>query len=218
MLKIYGGDRSSPSNKVRFTANVLGLQYEYIKVNLRAGEHRQPEFLKINPAGKIPAIDDGGFYLFESNAIIRYLADKNNSALYPKGLKERAIVDEWIDFGSMHVGAAMSKVTYNRLYAPSRGESVDERSIQDGLAFLGRFLPVVDDQLGKNKYVTGPTMTLADLNMLALLDPAEASEVDVSKYKNIVRWRNALKKEAFYTKCHKDYLDTVKDIMAGLKK
>src|SRR3989338_8931270 len=140
MLKIYGSDLSSPANKVRFVANHLGIKYEYIKVNLRAGEHLKPEFLKVNPVGKVPAIDDGGFCLFESSAIIRYLADKNNSAVYPKELKARAVVDEWMDFGSMHVGAALSKVTYNRLFAPMRGTPVDENSIKEGLGFLERFL------------------------------------------------------------------------------
>ena len=79
MLKIYGADLSGPANKVRFVANYLGLKYDYVVVKLREGEHQKPEFLKINPIGKIPAIEDDGFTLFESNAICRYLADKNNS-------------------------------------------------------------------------------------------------------------------------------------------
>ncbi len=218
MLKIYGSDLSSPSNKVRFVANFLGLKYEYSKVNLRAGEQSKPEFLKINPVGKIPAIDDSGFFLFESSAIIRYLADKNKSAIYPKELKERAVVDEWMDFGSMHVGMAVSKVTYNRLFAPMRGTPVDENSIKEGLGFLERFLPVVDGQLAKGEYLTGAALTLADFNMLAVLDPAEASQIDLSKYKNILRWRQALQKELFYTQCHKNYEDGLKAMLAAMKK
>ena len=131
MLKIYGSDLSSPVNKVRFVANYLGLKYDYIIVKLREGEQNKPEFLRINPVGKIPAIDDDGFCLFESNAICRYLADKNQSAIYPKELKERANVDQWLDFGSMHVGAAVSKVVYNRIFAPMRKIEVDERSIKE---------------------------------------------------------------------------------------
>ena len=140
MLKIYGSDLSSPSNKVRFAANALGLKYEYVKVNLREGEHRKPEFLKLNPVGKIPAIDDDGFVLFESNAIIRYLADKNNSDLYPKPLKERAVVDEWFEFISHHVALAASKVIYNRFFAPRMKNPVDEQSLKDGLAYIGSSL------------------------------------------------------------------------------
>ncbi len=205
MLKIYGADLSSPANKVRFAANAIGLQYEYVKVDLRGGEHQKPEFLKVNPIGKIPAMDDDGFKLFESNAMIRYLADKSNSPLYPKGLKERATVDSWIDFGSMHVGAAMAKVTYNRVFAPRRNVPIDENSVKEGISFLGRFLPIVDEQLSKDKFLTGNSMTLADINLLALLDPAEVSGVDLMPYKNIIRWRNDLKAKDFYTKCYKEY-------------
>src|SRR5690349_22824760 len=139
MLKIYAADLSGPANKVRFVANYLGLKYDYIVVKLREGEHQKPEFLKINPIGKIPAIEDDGFTLFESNAICRYLADKTKSPIYPKGLKERAVVDEWLDFGSMHVNLAVSKVVYSRIFAPMRKAEVDERSIKEGLEFLSRF-------------------------------------------------------------------------------
>jgi len=210
MLKIYGSDLSAPANKVRFAANALGLKYEYIRVNLREGEHQKPEYLKIHPAGKIPAIDDGGFLLFESNAIIRYLAQKAASSLYPKDLQQRALVEQWLDFGSMHVGMALSKVVYNRVFAPMRGTLIDENSIKEGLGFLDRFLPVVDKQLAKSKFLTGNTLTLADINLLALLDPAEAANVDISKYKNLTKWRDDLRAQDFYTQCHEEYGELLK--------
>ncbi len=205
MLKIYGSDLSAPAIKVRFAANALGLKYEYLKVDLRAGENRKSEFLKLHPAGKVPVIDDDGFILFESNTIIRYLADKNNSALYPKGLIQRALVDQWIDFGSMHVGGALSKVVYNRVFAPLRNIPVDENSLKEGLQFLDRFLPVVEQQFRKIQYLAADRMTLADINLLALLDPAEVAGIDLSKYPNLTKWRTALKNESFYTQCHREY-------------
>ena len=217
MLKIYGADLSTPANKVRFTANLLGMKYDYIRVDLRGGEHQKPEFLKLHPAGKVPVIDDDGFVLFESNAIIRYLAEKNKSALYPKDLKEKAVVDQWIEFGSHHVGLAMSKVVYNRLFAPMRKIPVDEQSLKDGLNFLDRFLPVIDHQLGKNKFLAGNQPSLADINLLTILDPVEVANIDLGKYKNIVNWRNALKKEEFYTKCHQSYEEALKKLRAASK-
>ncbi len=214
MLKIYGSDLSSPANKVRFVANYLQLSYEYVKVDLRAGEHMKTEFKKLHPANKIPAIDDAGFCVFESNAIIRYLADKSNSDLYPRGLKERALVDEWLDFGSMHVGAALAKVTYNRVFAPMRGVPVDENSLKEGSAFLDRFLPVVEEQLSRHTYLTGNKISLADINMLAMLDPAEVSQISLDKYPQIIAWRNKLKQESFYKKCFNDYGDVIKARLA----
>ncbi len=218
MLKIYGADLSSPANKVRFTANYLGFQYEYVKVDLRSGEHMKPEYKKVHPANKIPAIDDDGFTLFESNAIIRYLADKKGSPLYPKELKARAIVEQWLDFGSMHVGMALAKVVYNRVFAPMRGQPADENSIKEGLGFLDRFLPVVDEQLGRHKFLVGENLTLADINLLALLDPAESAGVALTNYKSLSRWRDALKQEPFYTKCFKDYGDVIRARQAAMQK
>jgi glutathione S-transferase len=210
MLKIYGADLSSPANKVRFVANYLELKYDYIVVKLREGEHQKPEFIKVNPIGKIPAIDDDGFTLFESNAICRYLADKNSSSIYPKGLKERAIVEEWLDFGSMHVNMAVSKIVYNRVFAPMRKVEVDERSIKEGMEFLGRFLPIVDKKLSEHKYLTGGQITLPDFNILAGLDPVEVANIDISPYGHIVRWRKELKSQNFYTQCHKEYGESLK--------
>ena len=129
MLKIYGANLSSPSNKVRFVANALGLKYEYIQVKLREGEQRKPEFLKLNPAGKIPVIVDGDFVLSESGAIIKYLCNKNKSSYYPSDLKRRAIVDQWIDYSIIHVGAAMVRVVFNRLFAPIIKTEIDENSL-----------------------------------------------------------------------------------------
>lgn len=210
MLKIYGSDLSYPANKVRFVANALGLKYEYIRVNLREGEHLKPEFLAINPVGKIPAIDDDGFRMMESNAIIKYLADKNNSPLYPRDIKQRAIIDMWIDFSSMHVGGASSKVVYNRLFAAMRGIPVDENSLKEGLQWLDRFLPVVDGQLKNNAFLCGAQMTIADLNLLAILDPSEAAQIDLSKYASLTKWRNGLRAQSFYTQVHKEYGESLK--------
>ena len=71
MLKIYGAEMSPNVNKVRFAANAIGLPFEFKPVNLMAGEQKSPEFLKVNPLGRVPAIDDNGFKLAESNAIMK---------------------------------------------------------------------------------------------------------------------------------------------------
>ena len=113
MLKIYGFDFSSPANKVRMCANALGLEYEYIQVNMQEGEHKSDKYLAVNPAGKVPAIDDDGFTLFESNAIMKYFCDKSSSSYYPKDPLERAVVDQWCDFVSIHVYMALGRVVFN---------------------------------------------------------------------------------------------------------
>jgi len=210
MLIVYGSDLSTYANKVRFVANALGLDYEYKKVNMREKEHLSEEFLKIHPAGKIPAIDDDGFCLFESDAIIKYLCDKEGSELYPRDVKKRATVDQWINFVSIHVGGAVGRVVFNRVFAKYARIPVDERSLTDGLRFLNRFLPVLEKQLDKNMFLASDQLSLADLNLLATIDSFEVGGIDLTKYKKITTWRNKLKKESFYTKCHKEYGEILK--------
>ena len=209
MMKLYGTEFSIMVNKVRFVAHYLDMPYEFARVNLFSGENRTEAYLKIHPAGKVPAIDDDGFCLFESNAIIRYLAEKKVSPIYPRDLKERALVDMWMDFVSLHVGTAMGRVFYNRVIAKFLESRVDENSLSEGLKFLEKFLPVIDQELGGNEFVAGDKITLADFNLLAQLDPAEISQVDLGPYSNIVIWRKKLMKEEFYVKCYASYTDLV---------
>lgn len=205
MLHIYGLPLSSPANKVCFVANYLQIPYELHEVNLRAGEHRTPAYLKINPYGKIPAIDDDGFKLGESNAIIRYLADKQKSTLYPQDLKQRAIVDQWLDFSAQHVAAATAKIMFNTYFYKLKGTSKDERSLEEGRQFINQYLPVLEQQLTTNTYITGKTLTLADMSLLSALDVCELAEVDLSAYKHITAWRKNLMAQSFYKDCHESY-------------
>ena len=214
MLKIYGADLSSPANKVRFVANALELEYEYVQVNIREKQNRTPEYLAMHPAGKIPVIDDDGFVLFESGAIIKYLAEKVRSPLYPTDIQQRALIDQWIDFGTIHINGAMGRVLFNRIFVHVLGIPVDENSLKDGLNFLDKFLPVVDQQLGKSAFLAGGSLSLADMNLLAALDPCEVGQIDLSSYTNIVSWRNKLKQESFYTKCHKEYGEKLKHMQS----
>lgn len=213
MLKIFGLPVSSPSNKVRYVANYLNLPYEFIQVNLGTGDHQKPEFKHINPYGKVPAISDDGFNLAESNTIIRYLADKTQSPIYPRDLKQRAVIDQWIDFSSHHIMPALSRIMYNTYFYKMAGVEKDERSLQDGRKFTNQYLPVVDEQLSHQAYITGNVMTLADLAMLAALDVCEVCQVDLAPYQNIVRWRTKLMGEKFYQACHKDFTTAFNELL-----
>lgn len=212
MLVIYGTDLSAPSNKVRFVANYLGLEFDYRRVNLAKGENRTEEFRKLHPAGKVPVIFEDGAALFESGAICKYLADRENSELYPKDLRTRALVDQWCDFATQHIGGAMGKLFFNRVLAKWRNAKVDEQSIEDGVEFLGRFLPVIEDQLSRNSYLIGDQLTLADLTLLAVLDPAEVVNVDLAPFPRITAWRNKLQQESFYTKTHDSFTAVVEQM------
>jgi glutathione S-transferase len=210
MLTIYGSDLSGPAIKVRLTASFLGLDYKWHLVNLREGEQKKEWFLKINPVGKVPAIDDDGFFLFESNAICKYLCDKHNSPAYPKDVKKRAVIEQWIDYVSVHIGANFVPVMYNRIFAPLRGMTVNEKAITDGEEARKQYFPLIEKQLTQHKYIVSQEISLADIILFAFLEPAEMAKVDLNAYPKLAAWRAELKKEAFYTSCYKEYGEMLK--------
>jgi glutathione S-transferase len=199
MIKIYGTRGSGAANKVEYTAILLGLEYEYKAIDI-AKDSKTEWYMKLHPAGKVPVIDDNGFVLFESSAICRYMCDKKGSTLYPKDLQQRALIDQWIDFSAMHVGDAMGKVAYNKIFAPMRGLPVDEKGLQDGLLGLDRFLPIIDNQLGKHKFLAGDVLTIADLALLSSIGYGDKANYDFSKFKNLAAWKKKIQEMDFYKK------------------
>jgi len=101
MLKLYGGARTRASI-VQWYLEELGVPYEFVMLDLPAGEHRQPAYLAINPIGKVPAIADGAFQLWESGAILFYLAQKYGNV--PSSPEEQAKINQWIIFGNATLG------------------------------------------------------------------------------------------------------------------
>lgn len=101
MLKLYGGARSRASI-VQWYLEELGVPYEFVLLDMQNGEHRQPEFLAINPMGKVPAIADGDFKLWESGAILLYLAQKYGNG--SDSLEKQAEIFQWVLFGNATLG------------------------------------------------------------------------------------------------------------------
>jgi len=170
----------------------------------------------MNPLGKVPAIEDDGFSLAESNAIIRYLADKQQSPLYPRDLQQRAVVDQWMDYASQHVAIATSKIGFNTVFYKIFNAEKDERSLQDGHHFLEKYLKVVEQQLNTYPYLAGKNLSLADFSLLAALDVCEVCKIDLSPYPHIQAWRKKLMQEAFYQKCHESYAATYNKVMSHM--
>jgi len=129
---------------------------------------------------------------------------------YPKDLKQRAIVEQWTDFINLHISANLVKVVYNRLFAPMRNMPVNQESVEEGLKFLSQYFPAIEEQLTKHKFIVSNELTLADMTLLAALDPAEMAQVSLSPYPKLTAWRQGLKSQTFYTQCHKEYGESLK--------
>jgi len=213
MIKLYGVGLSNNVNKVRYCLNYLNLKYDWVQTNPIAGENKAPEYLNISPTGKVPAVEIDGLKLFESNSINRYLSVTNNSSIYPQDAKKRAVIDAWMDYVAIHVAQALGRVLFNRVFAPMIGQKADHESIRVGLEFLDKYFPILEKQLSQNLYLAGTEFSLADINLLAVLDPCEMSQIDLSQYPHISEWRKGLQSQPFYQRCYKDYTQFVTDAM-----
>ncbi len=202
MIKLFVHPLSTPSLGVEFAAIASGIKFEKKVVDLQNGEQRSDDYLAINSAGKVPALQDGDFHLSESQAIMRYLARQQGSDLFPADIKGQAHVEQWMDYVAHHVRAPFGRIQFNRLVAPMIGQPVDEASIKMGVHFLEQSLPIIDQKLSETEFLCGNTMSLADITLLASLDPSEALKIDLENYPYLIRWRGALRERDFYQNVH----------------
>ena len=167
-MKLYefGPTRSI---RVRWTLQELGVEFESIRINLLAGEHLQPKFLKINPAGKIPVLVDDDLVLTESVAIVLYLADKySNKGLVPTELKERAQVNRWLLFAATELEQPLWRIARNTMLYPE-----DQRLPADVVLASQEFkamAAVLEDHMQRRQFLVGDTVTVADFVAAYTLD------------------------------------------------
>lgn len=202
MLTLFLHPISTPSLGVEFSAHASGIEFEKKVVNLQSGEQRSEDFLAVNRAGKVPALRDGDFRISESLTIMRYLAKRQASDLYPEAMEGQAHVEQWMDYVAHHVRNPFNRIQFNRLIAPMLGQPADENSIKMGLHFLEESLPIIDLKLEETEFLCGDTLSLGDLVLLASIDPAELLEVSLEPYPFVSRWRQALRERDFYQNVH----------------
>ncbi|MEB3213507.1 MAG: glutathione S-transferase family protein [Leptolyngbyaceae bacterium] len=143
-LKLYGGARSRASI-IQWYLEEISQDYEFVLIDLQAGEQHQPEFLAINPIGKVPAIVDDGFSLWESGAILLYLAEKYG---HPSAsLHERAVWGQWVLFANATLGPGLFTEALREKEAP-RLLSALSSLLTDSAFFLGDAFTVVDVAVG----------------------------------------------------------------------
>lgn len=189
-MKIYFSPISSNSRKVLVTAAELGLTPELVKVDLAKGEQRKPDFLALNPSGKVPVLVDGELALPESHAIMAYLADKTAAqTLYPTDLQARAQVNRWMFWSANHWGPAISTLNWERVVKRILGQGeADPAQIARGEALFADFARVLDAHLATREWLAGPTLTLADISVGCPLMVVEQAQLPVAPFANVKRW------------------------------
>jgi glutathione S-transferase len=157
------------SIRARWTLQELGVGFEPVTVNLVAGEHRRPEFLKINPAGKIPVLVDGDVVLTESVAIVLYLAEKYpEKGLLPRDLGDRAQVNRWLLFAATELEQPLWRISRHTALYPA-----DKRLPGDVTLARQEFeemAAVLERHMQRRQFVVGDRATVADFVLAYTLD------------------------------------------------
>jgi GST-like protein len=184
MIKFYYSGAPNPM-KVALMLEECGLPYEAIPVDTRKGEQHTPEYLAINPNAKVPAIVDGDVTVFDSNAILLYLAEKTGKFLPPKGDKLRAELLSWLMFVASGVGPFSGQSVHFRNYAPKGNDYAVNRYMYEAQRHYG----ILEARLGTQKYVVDGSYTIADMALWgwARLIPTVLGESYWAKFPNLKR-------------------------------
>jgi glutathione S-transferase len=187
-LKIYGAPRSRAS-RVLWLADELGLDYENIPVHFADGGTRSPDYLAVNPNGKIPTIDDDGLILWESMAITLYLARKHDRGFWPKTAADEARALQWTFWAMTEVEAAIVTALQNRVILPVERRDAALANAAEKQA-IGP-LRVLDQALSKSSYLLGDDFTIADLNVSSVVGASRRAGIDLDSLPHLSRWLDA---------------------------
>lgn len=217
-MKLYMHPVSMTSRPVRLFIAENDIKVEEQVVDLMTGEHLQPSFTAVNPSKMVPVLEDGDLRLTESSAILKYLADKTSSPAYPKDLKQRAKVNEAMDwFNSNFYRDFGYGLCYPQLFPHHKRptEAVQKATLEWARDRAQSWLKILnDDIIGDRRYLVGDSITIADYFGVCLLTLGEITRCDWSKYPNVKRWVDTMKQLPSWNKVNEvlyGYAGSVKD-------
>jgi glutathione S-transferase len=189
-MKLYGSSASPRTWKVRAVAAQLGIPLEYQQLDAFKGENRTPQYLALNPAGRTPTLVDGDFVLWESDAILQYLASKTPNTLWPDDPRTRADIMRWQNWQSAHWGSdACVPLTFQNLVKGIFGlGGPDAAVVSKATEAFNKEASVLDQHLAEHDWLVGSAPTLADFTVGSYLFYANEAKLPVAAYKNITRW------------------------------
>ncbi|KAH7883395.1 glutathione S-transferase [Phlebopus sp. FC_14] len=197
-FKLYGAPKSTCTRLVALIAKEKEIPYELIPIDLQKGEHKAPSFVEKQPFGQVPYIDDDGFILYESRAISRYLIKKypnqGTQGLIPTDPKAEALFEQAASIEVTNFNTFAAPIAFEKVFKRFRGLEADETKVAALLTLLNAKLDAYDVILGKQEYLAGNTVTLADLSHLpygALLAVAGYSDLFTSR-PNVAKWWNKI--------------------------
>lgn len=191
-ITVYGGAGGS-SLRVHWMLHEAGLEYQTKRVDLSKGEHKMPEFLAVNPAGQIPAIDIDGMVFAESFAITQYIAERFKPEFLGSTPEMHAVATQWALWVMFNVQSSALDLAF----MVWRNAPDEEKKVK-AFAALDAVLPVFETLLGSREYVAGDMFTIGDIGAVISMTYARFGGFDFSQYPNIVRWLAACESRPAY--------------------
>ncbi|MBI3939039.1 MAG: glutathione S-transferase [Betaproteobacteria bacterium] len=187
MLKIWGRKNSINVQKVLWCCGEIGLKYERVDAGMQFGVVNTPEYRKLNPNGLVPTIEDDGFVLWESHAIVRYLARRHSRGkLWPENDKACADADRWMDWYNTTVWPNMRTVFWNLVRVPP--EKRDVAAVEEARKKLAESFAIADAQLAGNAYLAGKEFTMGDIPMGVAAYRWFNLPIERPAHRNVERW------------------------------
>jgi glutathione S-transferase len=188
-MQLYYHPISSNARRVLLAAHDLGIQLELVEINLVSEADRR-RLGEVNPNGKIPVLVDDGFVLWESCAIMQYLADgKPGQTVYPHGPLARADVNRWMFWACQHFAPAIGVITWQNVWKKVvTGEGADVNELARGAADLARAAAVLDRHMANRAWLVGDGVTLADYAVAAPLMYRERARLPLDEYPHLMAW------------------------------
>ena len=191
MIQVYGTARSTCSRKVLTALHETNTPYELNGIDFSKREHKLEPHLSRQPFGQIPAIDDEGFKLFESRAILRYLSAMNGDMLTPSTVKERALMDQWASVEQSNFSPNAMKFIYHYTFNRPQEQAV----LDTALAMLTTCFTALSVPLAKHAYLSGEKFSIADIGYMPYLQFLKDTPVNekLQLFPEVVAWWDRLR-------------------------
>ena len=188
-MKLYAFPASPRARKVMAVAAHLNLPYELQIVDLTKGEQRKPEYLKLNPNGRMPTLVDGDFVLWESNAIVQYLAEKKGDGLWARDQRGKSDILRWLFWDMAHWDAACATLLFEHLIKGVLGlGAADPAKVKEGEERFRQVGGVLDGHLKGREWISGDAPTVADYAIAAPLTYAVNCKMPLDGMGNLKSW------------------------------
>jgi glutathione S-transferase len=197
-MKLYGVPASRATRSI-WAAEEVGVDYELVSTSFME-ESKTPEYLAINPNGRVPALVDGDLVLFESMAINLYLAKTYGGKLYPSNPQDEARAIQWTIWGMTELEPHLIPMVLHKFFYPE--DQRDPAVVAKAEVEVERPLAVLDAHVADREYLLGGDFTIADLNVAGVLSTAAFVKYDISKFENAARWMSRCTGRPSFARAH----------------